>query len=191
MGDLIGYADVTYSREINTDMQIGFARLWTDAARRNDPWTHGDRATPARALTRAAQLLEREHDGVNRTLAHMLSGKGLGGGIAYVGVLCDNYGSQRHGYDYGLSASLGANFNWDGDQTHNPANVVWDIVVVQHEIGHNFNSPHTHDYCNIGGSALPIDNCWTRLPGRRDDRAAVVHRRRRRPSRAAAAPARS
>src|SRR5204863_1193760 len=32
--------------------------------------------------------------------------------------------------------------------------------VVQHEIGHNFNSPHTHDYCNIGGSPLPIDNCW-------------------------------
>ena len=32
MADLIGYADVTYSREVNTDMQIGFARLWTTGA---------------------------------------------------------------------------------------------------------------------------------------------------------------
>src|SRR6185369_5719845 len=86
---------------------------------------------------------------VNRTLVHMLSGKNLGGGIAYIGVLCQNYYAKGSSSDYGLSSSLGTSFNWDGDQTHNPSAVVWDIVVVQHEIGHNFNSPHTHDYCNI------------------------------------------
>ena len=37
MGDLIGYADLVYSREINTDMQIGFSRLFTGGAT-TDPW---------------------------------------------------------------------------------------------------------------------------------------------------------
>lgn len=23
----------------------------------------------------------------------------------------------------------------------------------------NFNSPHTHDYCNIGGDPAPVDSC--------------------------------
>jgi len=30
---------------------------------------------------------------------------------------------------------------------------------VSHEIGHNFNSPHTHCYNNIGGSSSPVDQC--------------------------------
>ena len=65
--------------------------------------------------------------------------------------------------------------------------MVWDIIVVQHEIGHNFNSPHTHDYCNIGGSALPIDNCWAGCQAGATVAAAdccvadaVLHQRRRR-----------
>ncbi len=158
MADLIGYADLTYSREVDTDMQIGFARLWTTGAA-NDPYSaSGDTST---ALTELRNYWNANMSSVNRTVVQMLSGKGLGGGIAWLSVLCDNYGSRGSSYDYGLSASLGTNFNWDGDQSHNPANVVWDIVVVQHEIGHNFSSPHTHDYCNIGGSSLPIDNCWS------------------------------
>jgi hypothetical protein len=157
MADIIGYADLTYSREVNTDMQIGFARLWTTGAA-NDPWT----ATSGTdvALTELRTYWNANMSSQNRTVVQMLSGKGLGGGIAWLSVLCDNYGSRGNSYDYGLSASLGTNFVWDGNQAHNPSNVVWDIVVVQHEIGHNFSSPHTHDYCNIGGSALPIDNCW-------------------------------
>lgn len=164
MGDLIGYADFVYSREIDTDMQIGFTRLWTGGAA-SDPWSTSPSGGTSGALTELRSHWNAKMTGVNRTLVHMLSGKDLGGGIAYLGVLCDNYTSKGSSYDYGLSASLGTDFNWDGDQAHNPANVVWDIIVVQHEIGHNFNSPHTHDYCNIGGSALPIDNCWSGCQG--------------------------
>jgi hypothetical protein len=172
MASLIGYADVTYSREISTDMQIGYARLWTGGPD-SDPWTipvcidtNGDGVADnapcgmSDALTQFQNYWNANMSSVNRTTVHMLSGKGLGGGIAYVGVLCQNYQARGGSSDYGLSASLGATFNWDGNQADSPASVVWDIIVVQHEIGHNFNSPHTHDYCNIGGSAMPIDNCW-------------------------------
>ena len=159
MADLIGYSDLTYSREINTDMQIGFARLWTTGAT-NDPWSTSPANGTSGALDELRAYWNANMGSVNRTLVHQLSGRSLGGGIAYIGILCNRYGSSSP-YDYGLSASLGTNFSWDGNQTHNPSNVVWDIVVVQHEIGHNFNSPHGHDYCNIGGNALPIDNCWS------------------------------
>ena len=38
--------------------------------------------------------------------------------------------------------------------------MVWDIVVVSHEIGHNFNSSHTHCYAGVGGNANDIDHCY-------------------------------
>ena len=50
-------------------------------------------------------------------LHHALLGKGLGGGIAYVGVLC------RPDYGYGLSASLA------GSYTSMDAATVWDMKV--------------------------------------------------------------
>ncbi len=45
-------------------------------------------------------------------------------------------------------------------QSSNPQSVVWDLMVVLHELGHSFNSPHTQDYCGIGGVDAPIDLCW-------------------------------
>jgi hypothetical protein len=45
----------------------------------------------------------------------------------------------------------------------NPA-VVWDIFVVTHEIGHNFNSPHTHCYAGLEGNPNQIDHCFSGDP---------------------------
>jgi hypothetical protein len=160
MGDLIGYADLTYSREIDTDMTIGYARIWTT---NTDPYpTTTDSST---ALTNFRNHWNANMQSVDRTVAHMLSGMSTGGGVAWVGVLCDAYQSPGNNYSYGYSGTLDGNFNWDGNQAHNPSSVVWDIMVVQHEIGHNFNSPHTHDYCNIGGSSQPIDRCYQGCAG--------------------------
>jgi hypothetical protein len=83
---------------------------------------------------------------VQADLAHFLSGAGLGGGIAYVNVLCNN------SFGFGVSASLNGNIDW-GAWTGQSNFLNWDFVVVAHELGHNFSAAHTHNYCP------PIDQC--------------------------------
>ena len=153
---LVAYADVVYSREIDTAMRIGYARLWTTGSA-NDPWTIANDTVQAMLQLQSHWNANMRH--VVRTTTHMVSGKNMGGGVAYVGVLCQSYTQPGASNDYGLSASIsGSSFSWNGNPASNPAAVVWDVVVVLHEIGHNFNSPHSHDYCGIGGTQA-IDNC--------------------------------
>jgi hypothetical protein len=81
-------------------------------------------------------------------IAHFLSGDSLGGGIAYVDVLCN------HSFGFGVSANLSGTINWS-TWTGLPGGFTWDFVVVAHEIGHNFGAQHTHSYCP------PLDHCYT------------------------------
>lgn len=145
MGDLFAYASTVYEREVNTNLVIGWSRLWPNGAA-SDPWT-------ATSGTSSVLYEFRDHwttnmGGVDRTIAHMLSGKDLGGGIAYLGVLCNE------SYGYGVSTSLNGDFNIDSP------GIVWDILVVSHEIGHNFSSDHTQDYCGVDGFSDPVDLCY-------------------------------
>jgi len=160
--DLIGFSSGIYDQEIATDLQISYLSLWSTSS---DPWTQSN---PSCALYELGRYWNDKHGGVSRTFTHMMSGKNNGGGVAWVGVLClggfnvnigtgcsgltpaiDNYGGA-----YGYTGDLDANFD-----PNNPT-VVWDIVAVSHEIGHNFNSPHTHCYETLGGSSQPIDECY-------------------------------
>lgn len=104
-----------------------------------------------------------------RTIAHFLSGKSNGGGVAWVGVLC----SDAFSYDISLSgcggmtsvSNYGGAYGYTGtiDGNFQPGNPqpIWDTIAVTHEIGHNFGSPHTHCYANYGGSSSHVDQCWT------------------------------
>ena len=163
IGDLFAYSSSIYDREIDTTELVAYVRLWTTAA---DPWTQ----TSSRcAFYEFGRYWNQNMSGVSRTIAHMVSGKASGGGIAWVGVLCSGSFSVNHGgacpaltpqtdvYGgaYGFSGSIEGSFNLGS-----PAQV-WDIIVVSHEIGHNFNSPHTHCYANLGGNASQVDQCWT------------------------------
>lgn len=126
-----------YARDVSSRLHVGYLRLWQTSA---DPWT---------ATTTSAQLEEfAGHWGANfaslsRDLAHFLSGRGLGGGVAYLPGLCA-------GSPYGLSANLAGSFP---TPIVNNSGSNWDIIVVAHEIGHNFGAPHTHSY------SPPIDGC--------------------------------
>jgi hypothetical protein len=78
----------------------------------------------------------------NGNLAHFLSTRNLGGGIAYLDVICFK------NYAHGVSA-IGTSFQ-------NVPAYSWTVEVVTHELGHNLGSWHTQS-CNWPNGAL--DNC--------------------------------
>ncbi|MCB1054960.1 MAG: hypothetical protein KDD11_05540 [Acidobacteria bacterium] len=162
-GDLIAFASTIYSDEIDTSLILDYVSLWTTAA---DPWTQ---TSTTCGLFEFGRWWNDNRSSISRTFTHFLSGRSLGGGIAWVGVLCSsgfNYNhagacpglspqSDNYGGDYGFSAGITGSFNI------NLPTSVWDIVVTSHEIGHNFNSPHTHCYEGIGGNAAAVDSCYS------------------------------
>ncbi len=79
-------------------------------------------------------------------LAHLLSQRSLGGGIAWLNVLCNSAY-----YRTGLSANLSNAFNSFPVYS-------WSSMVITHELGHNIASNHTQ-WCGWPGGA--IDNCYT------------------------------
>lgn len=166
VGNLLGYASTIYVNELNTSLVVQSVSLWTAGAGA-DPWTQTNTTCGLMEFGRYWNL---NKTGVSRTIAHFLSGKGLGGGIAWLNALCRGaFNTSANcpglptdapwGGGYGFTASISGTFNV------NSPTVMWDIVAVSHEIGHNFSSPHTHCYNGIGGSSSPIDQCYSGEPG--------------------------
>ena len=143
VGDLFAYASSIYQAELDTSLVVSSLSLWTEAADQ-DPWST---TSCNAALDEVQDYWIDNHAGQSRTVVHMLSGKNMGCGIAYLGVLC------HQTYGFGVSASLRGNFDIESPST------VWDALVVTHEIGHNFSSPHTHCYAGYEG-AEHIDHCY-------------------------------
>ncbi len=81
----------------------------------------------------------------NGRLAHLLSTRTLGGGIAYIDVLC--------------STNIPCAFSASLSTTIVPfPTYSWNVEVVTHEMGHNMGSPHTHA-CAWNGNNTQIDDC--------------------------------
>jgi hypothetical protein len=159
--NLIGYASTIYTAELNTSLLVSSIELWQNSG---DPWTQ---TSTLCGLLEFGKYWNQNKTGVSRTIAHFLSGKSLGGGIAWLNALCHGpfftggasscpaLGSEAAwGGDYGFTANIGGTFD-----INNPT-VVWDIYSTSHEIGHNFGSPHSHCYNGLEGNASPIDQCY-------------------------------
>ena len=163
VADIIAYGSILYSAEVNTSWLLQYLSLWSQS--QTDPWSQ---TSPDCGLYEFGRHWNDNRQGVSRTTAAFLSGKNTNAGIAWVGVLCngafnvdlgtgcsgltprvDNYGGA-----YAYIGGIDGNFD-----INNPA-VLWDIVAVTHEIGHNFNSSHTHCYAGIGGNSNQIDHCY-------------------------------
>lgn len=133
--ELIGVVNVIYERDVQTRMYINFLRVWNTSA---DPY---DAADTQEQLPEFENYFS-NNVGVSREVNHLLSGRDLGGGRGFIDVLCDAYS---------VSGNMAGTFPRPAPQDFAGGN--WDIVVVAHEIGHNFGSPHTHCY------DPPIDTC--------------------------------
>ncbi len=100
----------------------------------------------------------------NGRLAHLLSTRTLGGGIAYLDVLCSN------SVPCAFSASL--------TTTIVPVPTYsWNVEVVTHEMGHNMGSQHTHA-CAWNGNNTQIDDCgnqWAANNGQTPEGAACYN----------------
>lgn len=162
MADLFAFISGIYENEVQTALAISRLDLYPTP---DDPWTQTGTSC---ALAEVGGFWNTQRTEVNRTITHFVSGKPMGGGVAWLGVLCSGGGNSGVGNGcpglaptgpyfggYGVSGGLFGSFN-----AANPG-VVWDMVVIAHEIGHNFGSPHTHCYANLDGNAAPIDQCAT------------------------------
>ncbi|MFQ5807021.1 MAG: M12 family metallo-peptidase [Phycisphaerae bacterium] len=135
---LLGAISEIYTRDVNTRLEISYLRVWSDS---DDPWDQEDTLTQ---LYQFQDYWNAYMTDVPRNAAHFLSGRGLGGGVAYYPGLC------YPEYDYGLSANLNGFFPYPIEHNHDQN---WDLFVVGHELGHNFGAPHTHD------QEPPVDGC--------------------------------
>ena len=163
VGALVAYLSGIYVNQLDTQIQVSFLRLWSVP----DPYSETDTAC---ALLEVGKYWNDNMGAQVRTTMHFFSGKSGQSGIAWIGVLCGgafntspgNVGcpnpnlpnNQNYGGAYGITKGMSGSFN-----AGNPA-IVWDSYGVAHEIGHNFNSPHTHCYGNLGGNADPVDQCY-------------------------------
>jgi len=130
---LMGAVSAVFERDANVAIRVPFLRIWSTT----DPYP-GDIGA---ALGGMRDVWGKSMQYVRRSTAVLLSNN-VGGGLAWVGVLCSGYG-------YCVSGVGGAvNFPAGG--------YLWDIDVTSHELGHNIGSSHTHN-C---GWAPAIDSCW-------------------------------
>ncbi|MEL6499486.1 MAG: M12 family metallo-peptidase [Planctomycetota bacterium] len=144
---LVATVSFIYIEQFNLEFRIIFQRDWIGQPTNADPW---DGLSTLDVLFELIGVWNSDTaptpldwDGV-----HLLSARPLGGGVAFLGAICDL------DFAHAVSADLNAAFPLDPDGrpvTQDEAN--WDIVVVAHEWGHNLGAPHTH------GVTPPIDRC--------------------------------
>ena len=142
---VLGTASLIYERDINVTLRAGLLVVWTTPS---DPWT---------ATTLQGQLEEYRgwwiinRPGVHRDVAHLVSGRSLGGGIAYLDGVCN------YNFSFAVS-SVYATYSYPTNST------TWDLMVIAHEIGHNFSSAHTHSCwwqdAGYAPSGALLDSCY-------------------------------
>jgi hypothetical protein len=139
IASLFASMTVIYERDLLVRLLQGTTFLRTTA----DPFT--STGSTYDKLIEFGNYWSANHGGVNRAAAAMLSARGGSGaaGIAWLNVLC----SKTHGYSYTQLYTTGTTLR------------TGEIMVVAHEIGHNFGSPHSHCY------NPPLDNCYNAESG--------------------------
>ena len=133
---LVAATNTILVRDVQSRLKISYIRMWDG----DDPWVDTDTVSQ---LYTFREAWNQDMIQVDRNLAHLLSGRPLGGGVAWVDVLCNE------SYGYALSADLEGSFPIPIAQGEGN----WDVVVFAHETGHNYGASHTHEL------TPPVDDC--------------------------------
>lgn len=147
---LVDAANWRYFNDVGVRLKIAYLGIHDNP---NDGWD-----TPDQVNGDAQQLLYEFQNAwttvpAGAHVAHFLSGAFLGGGIAYLSGPCNPY------WSFGVSSGIRGNINWSVWSGQSDGGN-WDFVVFTHELGHNFGSFHTHEYCP------PPDRCYVNtFPG--------------------------
>jgi hypothetical protein len=138
-----------YEDEVNVTYHLPYVRVWTENP--VDPYTA--EADIGESLWQFTEYMNENPLDIPHHLVHLLTAPGATGvgGIAWLGGLC------RDGSNYSVSGV-------HGSYTYPFQGYTWDVMVITHEIGHNFGSPHTHS-CEWNP---PLDTCVTQEMGVED-----------------------
>ena len=163
---LVGASSQIYDHDLSVRLQVPWIRLWSsdtnsignavdvweawDAGQ--EPW---DQDSTSSQLNQFRQYWQSTlAPSVNRDLMHMLSGRHLGGGLAYTSTVCTS-----NGYAVSPVVAQGGSSNlfpYPIANTGHSNN--YDLILFTHELGHNLGTSHTHSYFyNSNGSY--IDTC--------------------------------
>ena len=140
---LYGALSQRFEEQVQAVLQVAHLGTYSNA---NDPWLSQENGGGLGGLLDEFRIAWTNALPGGGALGHFLSGADLGGGLAYVDVLCNG------AWGFGVSSGI----NYYTGQTPLPVQqgpFTWDYVVAAHEMGHNFGSLHTHDYCP------PLDQC--------------------------------
>ena len=135
----IGSVSDRYREQNGVIFTLPYVGFWTT---NTDPWTSNDCSG---RLTQFRTTWRNGGAPVTAPLYHLISGVPVSGcgGVAYLNVICNQ------AFGFGMSAHI------NGRLTFPPVQgpLTWDYFVLAHELGHQFGTPHTHDY------NPQIDNC--------------------------------
>jgi hypothetical protein len=129
-----------YLADQNLFPVMSFLRVWSPGV--NDPWSAASSGAQLDQFVGAWAGGGGPAGSTPRDLAHLISARDLGGGVAYLNAVCNP------AIGFAVSGNLSGFFPFPL-QDNSAQN--WDIMVTTHEMGHNAGCNHTHD--------LGVDNC--------------------------------
>jgi hypothetical protein len=126
-------SSILYEPILDIELVINYLRFWVDedGFPVADPWIG---ATTDAGLAEFRLYWDLYMTDIERGLAQLFSGRGLGGGLAGLNNICSGSGNAIMAMNGSFPQPL---------QSNSAGN--WDFIVVAHETGHNFGMIHTFD----------------------------------------------
>ena len=150
LGDIINYTSGIYINDLGAELVISSINLWS--SEQEEPWTRqGDAWGLLHEFTDYWRDLDNDVDR-SRTIAHMVDAGDSRNGRAWIGVVCSGGYDEMFDWDNSSDFAVSAGLETDFHAIDAPS--AWSAYVVAHEIGHNFDTDHTHCY------DPPVDTCF-------------------------------